>query len=107
LDSGDLAYLSKEARKIFRQISVQFNLPPFERLKIVASSDLNEATIYSLNQQKHEIDIFGIGTHLVHSSQSFASFLPHSLTNNGVSPKAVKKNESSSLLSRENNSIAN
>jgi nicotinate phosphoribosyltransferase len=65
LDSGDLAYLSKEARKIFRQISVQFNLPPFERLKIVASSDLNEATIYSLNQQKHEIDIFGIGTHLV------------------------------------------
>jgi len=76
-------------------------------IQIVASSDLNEATIYSLNQQKHEIDIFGIGTHLVHSSQSFASFLPHSLTNNGVSPKAVKKNESSSLLSRENNSIAN
>jgi len=37
----------------------------FERLKIVGSNDLNEDTILSLNDQKHQIDCFAIGTHLV------------------------------------------
>lgn len=65
LDSGDLAYLSRESRNIFNSVAREHNVPEFNKIKICASSDISETTIYSLNQQKHEIDIFGIGTHLV------------------------------------------
>jgi len=64
LDSGDLAYLSKECRKIFIQISEQFKVP-FEKLTIVASNDLNENVLYALRAQGHEIDSFAVGTNLV------------------------------------------
>ena len=65
LDSGDLAYLSKESRKYFKAIAEQFNVPYFENFTIVASNDINEAVIHALKEQGHEIDAFGIGTHLV------------------------------------------
>ncbi|XP_055351332.1 nicotinate phosphoribosyltransferase-like [Paramacrobiotus metropolitanus] len=65
LDSGDLAYLSREARKHFRQIASRYEMPWFASVTIVASNDLNEETIYSLNEQQHQIDCFGVGTHLV------------------------------------------
>ncbi len=64
LDSGDLAYLSKQTREHFRKVSNQFRVP-FENLSIVASNNINEATLHALTQQGHEIDVFGIGTHLV------------------------------------------
>ncbi|XP_031785271.1 nicotinate phosphoribosyltransferase isoform X2 [Nasonia vitripennis] len=65
IDSGDLAYLSQAAREIFQRISKKFDLPWFAKLIIVASNDINEETIISLNEQNHRIDCFGIGTHLV------------------------------------------
>lgn len=65
IDSGDLAYLSCLARETFERISEQFKLPWFSKLTIVASNDINEETILSLNEQGHKIDCFGIGTHLV------------------------------------------
>lgn len=65
LDSGDLAYLSRMARKQFKQAAEKYGIDYFAKFNIVASNDLNEATILSLNQQGHEIDTFGIGTHLV------------------------------------------
>ena len=65
LDSGDLAYLSLVAREVFTQISKDFKRPSFAELMIMASNDINEETILSLNEQGHEIDSFGIGTHLV------------------------------------------
>jgi len=65
LDSGDLAYLSKECRKYFRAMAAQHGVAYFAELTIVASNDINETVLYSLNEQKHEIDAFGIGTHLV------------------------------------------
>jgi nicotinate phosphoribosyltransferase len=64
LDSGDLAYLSRETRRMFRQVPETY-LEKFNNLKIVASNEINEATLHSLNQQGHDIDIFGVGTHLV------------------------------------------
>lgn len=59
LDSGDLAFLSKEVRKILDNSRCN-------QTKIVASNDLDEKTIKSLLiDQKAPIDIFGVGTMLV------------------------------------------
>ena len=57
LDSGDLAYLSIEARKILDEAG-------FPEAKIVASSDLDEYLIRDLGQQGARIDIYGVGTRL-------------------------------------------
>jgi nicotinate phosphoribosyltransferase len=57
LDSGDLAYLSKQARKMLDDASLQY-------VKIVASNQLDENTIQSLEQQHAPIDIYGVGTNL-------------------------------------------
>ncbi|KAG4175577.1 hypothetical protein ERO13_A11G193300v2 [Gossypium hirsutum] len=65
LDSGDLAYLSGEARKIFQIIEKEFGLPGFGKTSITASNDLNEETLDALNKQGHEVDCYGIGTYLV------------------------------------------
>lgn len=65
IDSGDLAYLSQLSRETFRKLAEKFNLPWFAKLTIVASNDINEDTIISLNEQNHQIDCFGVGTHLV------------------------------------------
>jgi nicotinate phosphoribosyltransferase len=58
LDSGDLAYLSIEARKLL-------DAAGFETTKIVASNDLDETTITSLRDQGARIDIWGVGTRLI------------------------------------------
>ncbi|EEB17146.1 nicotinate phosphoribosyltransferase, putative [Pediculus humanus corporis] len=65
IDSGDLAYLSNKAREMFETIAKKYQIPWFGKLTIVASNDINEETILSLNEQSHKIDCFGIGTHLV------------------------------------------
>lgn len=61
IDSGDLAYLSCLARQNFITVSEHYELPWFSELTIVASNDINEETILSLNEQGHKIDCFGIG----------------------------------------------
>jgi len=60
LDSGDLAYLSKEARRMLDEAG-------FREAKIVASSDLDEWLVESLKRQGAKIDIWGIGTRLATS----------------------------------------
>ncbi len=60
LDSGDLAYLSKAARKMLDEAG-------FEDCKIIASNGLNETVILSLIQQGAKIDIFGVGENLITS----------------------------------------
>ncbi|SFB11680.1 MULTISPECIES: nicotinate phosphoribosyltransferase [unclassified Bacillus (in: firmicutes)] len=58
LDSGDLAYFSKEARKMLDEAG-------FPDAKIVASNDLDEYTIMHLIAQGAKIDMWGIGTKLI------------------------------------------
>ncbi|PAD39725.1 nicotinate phosphoribosyltransferase [Terribacillus sp. 7520-G] len=58
LDSGDLAYLSKQARKMLDEAG-------FTETKITASNDLDEETIGALKAQGAKIDNWGIGTKLI------------------------------------------
>lgn len=60
MDSGDLAYLSKEA---FRMLSEA----GFPDAIIAASSDLDEYLIDSLKQQGAKINSWGVGTNLITS----------------------------------------
>ncbi len=57
LDSGDLAYLSIEARKILDEAG-------FPQATIVASNDLNENIMESLKNQGAQIAVWGVGTKL-------------------------------------------
>jgi nicotinate phosphoribosyltransferase len=57
LDSGDLAYLSVEARKIL-------DAGGFPGATIVASNDLDEHIIESLKSQGAKIAVWGVGTNL-------------------------------------------
>ncbi|KAG6550176.1 hypothetical protein Mapa_008134 [Marchantia paleacea] len=65
LDSGDLSYFSVETRKFFKLIEKEFGVEGFGNMIITASNDINEDTLDALNKQGHEIDAFGIGTHLI------------------------------------------
>lgn len=65
IDSGDLAYLSLVARDLFSKVSKVFDMKEFDYMEIVASNDINEETINSLNDQSNAITALGIGTHLV------------------------------------------
>ncbi|MGI9518021.1 MAG: nicotinate phosphoribosyltransferase [Pirellulaceae bacterium] len=58
LDSGDLAWLSKQARKMLDEAG-------FQDVTIAASNDLDETIIESLKQQGSEIETWGVGTRLV------------------------------------------
>ena len=58
LDSGDIAYLSKEARRMLDEAG-------FTNAKIYASNDLDENTILNLKMQKAKIDVWGVGTKLI------------------------------------------
>ena len=58
LDSGDLAYLSIEARRLLDEAG-------FPKAQIVASNDLDEGVITSLKDQDAAINVWGVGTRLV------------------------------------------
>jgi len=60
LDSGDLTFLSREARRMLDEEG-------FDRARILGSSDLDEWLIESIKKQGAEIDIWGVGTRLVTS----------------------------------------
>lgn len=60
LDSGDLAYLSKKARKMLDEAG-------FEDAIIAASNDLDEFLIHDLKIQGAKINSWGVGTNLITS----------------------------------------
>jgi nicotinate phosphoribosyltransferase len=57
LDSGDLAFLSRESRKMF-------DAAGFPEVKIVASNELDEFVIDSIRDEGGRVDIYGVGTKL-------------------------------------------
>lgn len=58
LDSGDISFLSKEARRMLDEAG-------FTDAKIVVSNDLDEYTILNLKAQGARVDVWGIGTKLI------------------------------------------
>ncbi|MFJ7669596.1 nicotinate phosphoribosyltransferase [Lysinibacillus sp. NPDC097195] len=58
LDSGDIAFLSKEARRMLDEAG-------FPNAKIVVSNDLDEYTILNLKAQGARVDMWGIGTKVI------------------------------------------
>ncbi|GLC90262.1 nicotinate phosphoribosyltransferase [Lysinibacillus piscis] len=58
LDSGDIAFLSKEARRMLDEAG-------FPNAKIIVSNDLDEYTILNLKAQDAKVDVWGIGTKLI------------------------------------------
>lgn len=81
LDSGDLAYLSKKARKMLDEAGL-------EQVKIIASNQLNEHVVKSLLQdQNAPIDAFGIGTELITGKSDAALDGVYKLTGINGQPK--------------------
>ena len=78
LDSGDLAYLSKEARKMLDEAG-------FPEATICASNDLDEFLLHDLKMQGAAIDSWGVGTNLI-TSKDCPSF-------GGVNKLAAIQNE--------------
>jgi len=59
-----------EAKRLFAAVAAREWVPEewrdtIRNFKVAASNDINEATLQSLNEQGHGIDIYGIGTNLV------------------------------------------
>ena len=83
LDSGDLAYLSKEARKMLDEAG-------FPEATICASNDLDEFLLHDLKMQGAAIDSWGVGTNLI-TSKDCPSF-------GGVYKLAAIQNEKSEFV---------
>ena len=60
LDSGDLAFLSRQARRMLDEAG-------FPNAKICASGDLDEEVIWDLKAQGAAIDVWGVGTKMITS----------------------------------------
>jgi nicotinate phosphoribosyltransferase len=58
IDSGDLAYLAKECRRVLDKENLHY-------VKIIASNQLDEYVVKSLMEQNAPIDIYGVGTKLI------------------------------------------
>jgi nicotinate phosphoribosyltransferase len=58
IDSGDLAFLSKQARRMLDEHDLSY-------VKIIASNELDEYIIFDILAQGGEVDIWGVGTNLV------------------------------------------
>lgn len=63
IDSGDLTYLSREARLMLDEAGLY-------DAKIVGSNDLDEHTIWAIRAQGAPIDAWGVGTHLITSKDT-------------------------------------
>jgi len=80
LDSGDLAYLSKKARKMLNDANLDY-------VQIFASNQLNEYVIKSLNEQGAQLDGYGIGTELVTGKDTGALDGVYKLVENNGNPR--------------------
>ncbi len=100
LDSGDLAYLSKKARKMLDEAG-------FTDAVISASSDLDEYLIDSLKTQGATITSWGVGTNLITSKDNPAFGGVYKLTavknDDGTFTPKIKLSENSEKITNPGN----
>lgn len=96
LDSGDLAYFSRKARK-------QLDDAGLEYVQIAVSNQLDERLIKSLLSQDAPIDLFGVGTRLVtgHESPALDGVYKLSSVNNEPKLKLSENIEKITLPGRK------
>ncbi len=80
IDSGDLAYLSRQARLMLDKAGLQY-------VKIAVSNQLDEYIIKSILDQGAPVDIFGVGTRLVTGHDDSALDGVYKLSKFGGKPK--------------------
>ena len=100
LDSGDLAYLSKEARKMLDDAG-------FPDALICASNDLDEYLLHDLKLQGARIDSWGVGTNLI-TSKDCPSFggvykLAATMDKNGEFIPKIKISENTEKITNPGN----
>jgi len=103
LDSGDLAYLSKEARKML-------DAAGFEDAVISASCDLDEYLIESLKDQGATITSWGVGTNLITSKDCPAFGGVYKLAairdkDSGEYTPKIKRSENSEKVTNPGNKV--
>ena len=93
IDSGDLAYLSKEARKAFIKAG-------YPQAKICLSNGLNADTIENLTLQGAEFDILGVGDNISKPEGRMGCVYKEvALNNNGVwEPKIKLSNDAIKIV---------
>lgn len=89
IDSGDLAYLSKQARRMLDDAGLT-------DCKIIGSNSLDEYTITSILEQGGQIDSFGVGERMI-TAKSDATFGAvyklAAIEDNGVMDSKIKLSE--------------
>ena len=100
LDSGDLAYLSKKARKMLDEAG-------FPEASICASNDLDEYLLHDLKMQGAEINVWGVGTNLI-TSKDCPSFggvykLAGIMNEEGVFVPKIKISENTAKITNPGN----
>lgn len=102
LDSGDLAYLSKKARKMLDEAG-------FTDAVISASNDLDEYLIDSLKVQGCKVTSWGVGTHMI-TSKNWPSFggvykLAAIMDKDGNFVPKIKLSENSEKITNPGNKV--
>lgn len=84
IDSGDIAYLTKECRKILDESG-------YSDVKIIVSNSLDEYIIRDVLRQGAEIDIFGVGERLITAKSEPVFGGVYKLTATEINDKIVPK----------------
>jgi nicotinate phosphoribosyltransferase len=80
IDSGDLAFLSREARKMLDSAGLDY-------VKIAASNELDEFVITQIIAEGGKVDIWGVGTHLATGGNECALGGVYKLVEHNGKPK--------------------
>lgn len=86
LDSGDLALLSIDCKKIWGEAGQKLNKDT-SKFFVCASNDINEDSLLEFKKKNHQIDMFGIGTNLVTCQKQPALGLVYKLVDFDNEPK--------------------